>query len=197
MFYHLSGSPAVCHTRIVSSVFYRHRIEIVSPAELCVKAVYSCYQFDALDERLCQWKFCVLIAFITCSTSCHFGNDWSMECIYVCVGIHWRLLQMGLYSTYDTWQIDTAFFCRLGVCNYNSNACESSRCLCHNWRGTHSVNSPVVTQVRLAAPHWVTAGTTVPAGAAGITAEALNRFQGNPWGICDRQCVCWNTLFLK
>lgn len=61
MFYHLSGS--VCHTPIVSFVFYR--IEIVSPAGPCVKAVYSWFQLGALDECL----FCMLLTVTTCSTS--------------------------------------------------------------------------------------------------------------------------------
>lgn len=54
----------------------------------------------------------------------------------------------------------------------------------------------MVTRVQLATLHWVTVGTTVTAGTAGFTAEALVRFQGNPCGICDRQRVCWNTVFL-
>jgi len=49
----------------------------------------------------------------------------------------------------------------------------------------HSIGRPVVTRLQLAAFHWVTVGTTVPTGAAGITAEALVRFQGNPCGISD------------
>ena len=49
----------------------------------------------------------------------------------------------------------------------------------------HSVDSSVVTRVQLAALHGVTIGTTVPLGAAGITTEALIRFQDNPCRICD------------
>lgn len=49
----------------------------------------------------------------------------------------------------------------------------------------------MVTRVQLAAPQWVTVSTTVLAGAAGITAEGLIRFQGNPCGIC----VYAGTLF--
>jgi hypothetical protein len=63
-------------------------IEIVSPAEPCVKVVYSCYQLGGLEEHLCRWPSCMLCTFTTRSTSCHFGKDGSMECIDVYVGIH-------------------------------------------------------------------------------------------------------------
>jgi hypothetical protein len=63
-------------------------IEIVPPAEPCVKGVYGCSKLGGLKERLCRWRSCMLRTLTSRSTSRHFGKDGSMECIYVYVGIH-------------------------------------------------------------------------------------------------------------